>query len=153
MNFKIKEARERVGLSQKELAESLGIKPTTFNGYEKGTHDPKSEVLKEIAVKCKTSVDFLLGLSEQNDVAKGSSSIIDIDRQQLLHNYDKLNSEGKNKLKDYARDLVDSGNYDDTVIVAEVARTMDNSPTLIQREVSEDDLVIFDTAPQSDELL
>lgn len=111
MNFRIKEARERVGLSQKELAESLGIKPTTFNGYEKGTHDPKSEVLKKIAEKCKTSVDFLLGLSEHNDNAKSNSYIIDMDKRQLLNNYDILNSVGKEMLLDYAHFLTSNEKY------------------------------------------
>lgn len=65
MEFKIKEARERMGMSQKDLAAALNIKPTTFNGYETGAHDPKSSVLAEIAKVCNTSVDFLLGL--END--------------------------------------------------------------------------------------
>ena len=63
--FRIKEARERVGLTQKELADSLGIKPSTFNGYEKGTHDPKSDILMAIADKCGVTVDFLLGVKEK----------------------------------------------------------------------------------------
>lgn len=63
MESRIRAARERVGLSQKELALALHIKPTTFNGYETGAHDPKSEVLAGIARVCDTSVDFLLGLT------------------------------------------------------------------------------------------
>ena len=65
MKFKIKEAREKIGLSQKELAQLLNIKPTTFNGYETGAHDPKSEILIKIAMACDTSVDYLLGLEDK----------------------------------------------------------------------------------------
>lgn len=64
MKFRIREARELVGMSQKELAESLGIKPTTFNGYETGAHDPKSDILIKIAQKCKVTVDYLLWLTD-----------------------------------------------------------------------------------------
>lgn len=64
MSIRIREARERAGLSQKGLAEELGIKPTTFNGYETGAHDPKSDILKAIAERCNTTVDFLLGLTD-----------------------------------------------------------------------------------------
>lgn len=103
MNFKIKEARERVGLTQKELADSLGIKPSTFNGYEKGSHDPKSEILKQIAIKCKTSVDFLLGIEQDK--------IIDKQKQCIVNNYDKLNEIGKQKLLAYSEDLVGNMNY------------------------------------------
>lgn len=62
MTFRIKEARERIGLSQKELALSIVIKSTIFNWYKNGTHNPKPEVLRQIAIKCETAVDFILGL-------------------------------------------------------------------------------------------
>lgn len=32
MNFYIKEAREKAGFSQKELAEVIGVAPNTFHG-------------------------------------------------------------------------------------------------------------------------
>ena len=72
MRLYIKEARERVGLSQKELADSLGIKPQTFNGYETGKHDPKSDILIAIAQRCNTTVDFLLGRTSNPDQIKNA---------------------------------------------------------------------------------
>ena len=62
MNFRIREARMAANLTQKELAEKLGIKDTTLSGYEIGAHDPKSNTLIEIARICGTTVDFLLGV-------------------------------------------------------------------------------------------
>ncbi len=111
MNFRIKEAREKIGLSQKELAEALKIKPSTFNGYEKGIHDPKSEILKQIAIKCNTSVDFLLGLPETSDDSEGKFGSIDISVKRLLDNYNTLDEVGKNKLLEYSDDLVNTGSY------------------------------------------
>ena len=61
MKLRIKEARERAGFSQKELANRIGVAPNTFNGYEKGNHDPKTSQLVKIALECKTSMDYLLG--------------------------------------------------------------------------------------------
>lgn len=61
MRFYIKEAREKAGISQKELAKKIGVSATTLCGYEKGIHDPKSETLSDIAKFCNVSVDFLLG--------------------------------------------------------------------------------------------
>lgn len=61
MKFQIKEARIRAGLSQKELASQIGVAPSTFNGYESGNHDPKSDLLIKIAKACNVTVDFLLG--------------------------------------------------------------------------------------------
>lgn len=60
MKFKIKEARIKAGLSQKDLAKIIGVAPSTFNGYESGNHDPKSDLLKKIAEACDVTVDYLL---------------------------------------------------------------------------------------------
>lgn len=64
MDFRIKEAREKAGYSQKELAKIIGVAPSTFNGYESGNHDPKSDLLIKIANACHVTTDFLLGTSD-----------------------------------------------------------------------------------------
>lgn len=117
MKFFIKEAREHIGLSQKELAFQLNIKPSTFNGYETGAHDPKSDVLVLIARRCNTSVDFLLGLTNAPRLTSNVSlvtadlSIEDEQLSQLMGNYECLNDEGREKLADYADDLIQSDKY------------------------------------------
>lgn len=69
MNFRIKEARQAANLTQRQLAEMLGIKDATLSGYEIGAHDPKSNTLIEIARVCNTTVDYLLGLDNQQEPA------------------------------------------------------------------------------------
>jgi transcriptional regulator with XRE-family HTH domain len=64
MKLRIKEARERAGYTQTELAARIGVASNTFCGYENGLHDPKSKLLTKIASECHTTVDFLLGLSD-----------------------------------------------------------------------------------------
>ena len=64
MENRIVLAREHAGMNQKELAEKLGISPSTLNGYEKGNHDPKSAGLIGIAKACNVTTDYLLGLSD-----------------------------------------------------------------------------------------
>ena len=61
MIFRIKDAREKAGYSQKELAKIIGVAPNTFHGYESGKHDPKSDLLIKIAQACNVTTDFLLG--------------------------------------------------------------------------------------------
>ena len=63
MKFQIKEARERAGFSQRELAEIIGVAPNTFHGYESGKHAPTSHLIAKIAQACGTTVDYLLGIS------------------------------------------------------------------------------------------
>lgn len=66
MRLYIKEARQKVGLNQKQLAEALGVAANTLNGYESGAHDPKSDLLCRIADICGVTVDYLLGLEKEN---------------------------------------------------------------------------------------
>ena len=72
MDFKIKEARQLAGISQKELAAQMGISPGTLSGYETGAHDPKSDGLLRIADICGVTVDFLLGRIPQKNPAPSS---------------------------------------------------------------------------------
>lgn len=65
MIFRIKEARTAANLTQKQLADMLGIKDTTLSGYETGAHDPKSNTLTDIARICNTTVDYLLGIDRE----------------------------------------------------------------------------------------
>lgn len=74
MNFRIKEARQAANLTQRQLADMLGIKDTTLSGYEVGLHDPKSNTLAEIARICNTTVDYLLGLTEKGEFDLGELS-------------------------------------------------------------------------------
>lgn len=67
MEFRIKEARELAGYSQKELAQIIGVAPNTFHGYESGKHDPKSELLVKIAQACNVTVDFILGRESKTE--------------------------------------------------------------------------------------
>lgn len=89
MKFYIKEARERIGLSQKQLAQELGIKPSTFNGYETGAHDPKSGLLAQIALRCNTTVDFLLGL-EQNEQKNAPEAMSMATEAEMLQYFELL---------------------------------------------------------------
>ena len=99
MNFKIKEARILLGISQKELAEKLGVASGTLSGYESGLHDPKSDILCKIADICNVSVDFLLCRDEKTQV------------HPLVKIYNDLNVEGQEKLMDYATDLSSMEKY------------------------------------------
>ncbi|GAA0115688.1 helix-turn-helix domain-containing protein [Clostridium senegalense] len=53
-------------LSQKSLADILGISPSTVAMYEQGRRTPDNEMLKKIANYFNVSVDFLLGNSNSN---------------------------------------------------------------------------------------
>lgn len=81
---RLRQLRESVGLSQKDFAVSIGIKPTTYNGYETGKHKPKSDILVIIADKYNVTVDYLLGKSDRPTPDSESRPIISSARQALL---------------------------------------------------------------------
>lgn len=94
MEFQIRKAREKAGFSQKELAEIVGVKPTTFNGYESGKHDPKSDLLVKIANACGVTVDYLLDV----DYAKAPS--ISAEAMKLAKDYDTaLDDRGRRTIR------------------------------------------------------
>ena len=61
---KLKELREDNGLTQKQLAEILGINSVTYLHYEKEQREPPLALLADIARFYKVSVDYLLGLED-----------------------------------------------------------------------------------------
>lgn len=163
-------AREKLGLSQKQLAENLKISPTRLNYYEKDKREPDVLMIKKIASELKVDTNFLLGVwhkdmyedfkhtktdderrylfqkwgvppdlktayvyltddkgdspltdeefEEENDLERNamqknapSTAEAGLGEEQLISMYRELNEEGKEKLVDYADDLVSSGKY------------------------------------------
>lgn len=58
---RLKRLRENANLSQKELAEKLGMTAQSYNNYEKRGYDPKPEMLVNLAIALNTDVNKLLG--------------------------------------------------------------------------------------------
>ena len=94
MKLHIKEARVQAGLSQKDLARMIGVAPSTFNGYESGNHDPKSDLLIKIAKACNVSVDFLLGHDAVVDTKKSPGTT------EAAPGEDRITLEESNRLLD-----------------------------------------------------
>ncbi|MGN0115638.1 MAG: helix-turn-helix transcriptional regulator [Acutalibacteraceae bacterium] len=67
----IKELRVRHSLSQKQLAEQLGVSQQTVAKWESGNASPKPALIKRIAEYFDVSADYLLGIKpkiDDNDV-------------------------------------------------------------------------------------
>lgn len=68
--MRIKELRIASGLSQKELAGKLGIKPNTLSQYETEKRSPDPEMLKKIADFFEVSIDYLIGNSDYKNLGE-----------------------------------------------------------------------------------
>ena len=56
--------REERDMSQKHLAYTIGIAPTTLSRYENNLYEPKAEILNRLAKALDTTSDFLIGLTD-----------------------------------------------------------------------------------------
>lgn len=62
---RLKELRLAKGISQKEIAEYLGITTAAYSLYERGNREPNLTILKKIAEYYKVSMDDLLEMSDE----------------------------------------------------------------------------------------
>ena len=63
-NVRLKELRLEHKLTQKELAEKLGLSASCYAGYEQGYREPDLNTLTKICLLLHVSADYLLGLED-----------------------------------------------------------------------------------------
>ena len=62
---RIRDLREDNDLTQNQVAEYLGMKQPQYYRYESGVRDIPTDVLIKLAALYKTSVDYILGLTDK----------------------------------------------------------------------------------------
>lgn len=60
----LKALRQSLNMTQKEFAASLNISYSTYNGYETGAREPKSDFWIAVAQKYGVTIDYLMGYSD-----------------------------------------------------------------------------------------
>ncbi len=65
MYTRIRDLREDKDLSQTKLAKILGMSQTGYSKYETGENDIPTTILIKLALFHDTSVDYILGLTDQ----------------------------------------------------------------------------------------
>ena len=66
LDKRIKELRERSGLTQTELAKKMGVTRSSVNGWEMGVSIPSIMKLVELAMFFHVTTDYLLGMENKN---------------------------------------------------------------------------------------
>ena len=64
-NENLKEARLKSGISQKDLAENIGVAKSTYSLYESGKREPNVDTITKIASSLNVSADTLLGIDNE----------------------------------------------------------------------------------------
>ncbi len=67
---RIKKLRKSHGFTQSQLAQKLGVSPSTIGMYEQGRRNPDSSMLVKIGETFSVTTDSLLGLPEKTCEAK-----------------------------------------------------------------------------------
>lgn len=68
---KLREARKAAGLTQKEVANAIGVTESAYCGYETGKRQPDVAKIKQIADVLGTTGNFLLDtVTETDDIAE-----------------------------------------------------------------------------------
>ena len=64
MNIKLKELRKELNLTQKEVAEAIGITASAYSNYEQGLREPPYAILINLCKFFKVTSDYLLGIED-----------------------------------------------------------------------------------------
>lgn len=63
--MRLKDLREDLDITQKELADYLNIKQNTYSQYENGQRQIPIDALVKVALYFKTSTDYILELTNE----------------------------------------------------------------------------------------
>ena len=66
---RLKKIRENRGLSQSQLADMIGLPPSSISHFENGPRKPSFDNLRKLASALNVSTDFLLGRSDNQEGA------------------------------------------------------------------------------------
>lgn len=73
--YRIRALREDCDLTQKKIAEILHMSQTGYSKYETGENDIPTRILIELAIFYDTSIDYLLGLTDDPKPPKRKNEI------------------------------------------------------------------------------
>lgn len=93
---KLREYREKAGLSQKYVALTIGIKPSSVSLWESGNTFPSIDNLIKLADLYNVTVDELLGRSTARDEADYVG--LTLDEKHVMRLYRDLSDAGKEAL-------------------------------------------------------
>lgn len=103
---RIRELRTERGISQKELAEYLGVRQNTLSTWETGRYEPDNEMLQRISQYFNVSIDYLVGAIPV-DIPTPEIGLLGILR--LNRFVEQLSAEQGEKLTMIAQSMVANG--------------------------------------------
>ena len=100
---RIRALREKTGMSARKFAEEIGMKYTTYYGYETGSREPGSDSIVALAKYYNVTTDYILGIEKSPAPAEADTGDKRLDG--IIENYHQLNEDGQQQLADQAESL------------------------------------------------
>jgi len=102
--------RDQRGLTQEELASSLGISRAALSHYEKNRREPDTETLGKVADLFQVSIDYLVGRTSQSNVTldpevRQFSDRLELSDEQLMEQF-ALTIDGRKLTAEEARRFI-----------------------------------------------
>lgn len=105
---RIKELRQSLNLTQKELAEKVGFNQTVIGKYERGELEPNLETLKKLSSIFECSIDYIIGHSDDFGnvmVKEKSAPSLTPEEQNLLNDFRSLPRQERSQASEYVHYL------------------------------------------------
>lgn len=105
MNYgeRLRLCREKKGLTQKFVAEKIGVKNNTLHGYESGKYEPSFETLVNLANLYDVTTDYLLGRSSHSKMTEKEDREFDKKTLELIETVESLPDDLKKQFWENAR--------------------------------------------------
>lgn len=103
---RIKTLRTQSHITQRELAEKIGLTPKMISFYEKSERIPPADIIIKFVEIFNVSADYLLGLSSSPDakeIIHGEQ--LSTEEKEIVEAYRAMNADGKRILLGKALDL------------------------------------------------
>ena len=100
---RIRALREKTGMSARKFAEEMGMKYTTYYGYETGSREPGSDSIVALAKYYNVTTDYILGIEKSPAPAEADTGDKRLD--DIIENYHQLNEDGQQQLAEQAEGL------------------------------------------------
>lgn len=108
--MRLRKLFESSGLTQSDICKQTNINKGALSSYLSGRYFPKQKSLEKLANIFGVPIEYLMGLSDDAGTPSSDSSLTD-GEQQIVSSFRQLNEEGRERLLNYADDLVASGRY------------------------------------------